>query len=52
MALAAVDLFIVCGTDEKPGGWESSLPNVVDWDEFLATGSAEPFGWPRGAIFY
>ena len=45
--LATVGLFIVCGMDEKPGGWTSSLPHAVDWDEFLASGSTEVISWPR-----
>ena len=27
--LNTVELFVVCGTDEKPGGWTSTLPNAV-----------------------
>ena len=42
-----VELFVVCGTDEKPGGWTSTLPNAVDWDEFLDSGSDAPVVWPR-----
>jgi acyl-CoA synthetase (AMP-forming)/AMP-acid ligase II len=29
------------------GGWNSTLPNAVDWDEFLASGSVVPIDWPR-----
>ena len=29
------------------GGWTSTLPNAVDWDEFLASGSEAPIEWPR-----
>jgi len=45
--LNTVELFVVCGTDEKPGGWTSTLPNAVDWDEFLDSGSDAPVVWPR-----
>ena len=45
--LNSVDLFVICGTDEQAGGWTSTLPNAVDWDEFLAGGSEEIFEWPR-----
>lgn len=44
--LAHVELIVVCGTDERPGGWSSPLRRTVDWDAFLATG--EPtFAWPE-----
>merc|ERR1719336_3454882 len=41
----------------KAGGWESKLPNAVDYDEFLATGDKGPFKWPdlhenSGAYLY
>jgi acyl-CoA synthetase (AMP-forming)/AMP-acid ligase II len=48
--LQQVGLFIVCGTDEKPGGWSSTLPHAVDWDEFLATGSTARIAWPRDLV--
>eukprot|EP00035_Acanthoeca_spectabilis_P031411 m.14018 g.14018 ORF g.14018 m.14018 type:complete len:560 (-) comp4738_c0_seq1:180-1859(-) len=44
--LSGVKLFIVCGTDEQPGGWRSTLPRTVDWDAFLATGD-DFFSWPE-----
>eukprot|EP00040_Diaphanoeca_grandis_P044553 m.12720 g.12720 ORF g.12720 m.12720 type:complete len:561 (+) comp9418_c0_seq1:34-1716(+) len=44
--LDGVELFIVCGTDEKRGGWTSSLPRAVDYDDFLSSG--DPFfQWPE-----
>lgn len=44
--LDGIELFIVCGTDEKRGGWSSTLPRTVDYDDFLATGD-DFFAWPE-----
>lgn len=56
--LATVQLVVVCGLDEKPGGWENSPAHrllasklgpgglVVDYDAFVSSASAA-FEWPR-----
>lgn len=43
--IPSVKAFIVCGNNEKTGGWTSTLPNTIDYDDFLAQGSAF-FQWP------
>lgn len=43
--LNGIELFIVCGTNEKRGGWKTTLPRTVDYDDFLSTGDAF-FPWP------
>ena len=42
--LDGIGLFVVCGTDEKRGGWSTTLPRTVDYDDFLATGD-DFFAW-------
>eukprot|EP01051_Picozoa_sp_SAG22_P002838 SAG22_NODE_130_length_18670_cov_12.091379_16_plen_304_part_00 len=44
--LDTIELFVVCGTDEKAGGWTTTLPRAVDYDEFIEAASPE-FVWPR-----
>jgi fatty-acyl-CoA synthase len=46
--LAGVELFVVCGLDERAGGWKSDLlpaNKVVDFDEFIAS-EPDHFEWP------
>lgn len=47
--LGKLDKIIVCGDDEAPGGWESSLPNTIDFDEFIKLGDStlSSFEWPE-----
>ena len=35
------------GTDEKPGGWTSSLSNAIDYDGFLDQFGVDYFDWPE-----
>ena len=47
--LSKLDRIIVCGDDESAGGWTSTLPNTMDFDQFIKTGDAtlSHFVWPQ-----
>merc|ERR1719445_21485 len=44
--IPGIKLFIICGKNEKPGGWKSTLPNTIDYDDFLARYGADFYEWP------
>ena len=51
--VSGVELFIVCGLDEKPGGWSSELlpkEKTVDFDALIAT-EPDYFEWPELEVF-